>query len=167
MRLDAKQTDRVTAEMGVPNHNRLGPSHAGPALQGRMVLVNHRRQHSADVKWLLTPRVGLVRENVSDTHEAAGAVGAVRISLHVAVNGVAGCGTTGKTLARKNVGMLVMAEQDMTGLIDVAGKILRLAVWPHDAIIATNSLIVFGRDAARVIESALAGKHHGARWGHD
>ena len=128
MRLDAQHANRIAAQMRVPNHHRLGASHAGPSLQRSMVLVNHRSQHSADIEWLLASGVGFVGEDIADAHEAAGTVVAVRISLDVAVDGIAGCGLAGEALARSKVGVIVMTEEDMAGFIDVARKILRLPI---------------------------------------
>ncbi len=39
---------------------------------------------------------------------------------------------------------------------------LRLAVWPHDVLVAADALVVLGGDRPRVVERGLAGEHHRA-----
>ena len=75
--------------MGIPHDGGLRRAHAGPALQWRVVLVDGRHHHLADVEGFLAPRVGLVRQDLADQRESvfATVVPAVRIDLHVAING--------------------------------------------------------------------------------
>lgn len=63
--------------------------------------------------------------------------------------------------------MLIVAKQDVAGFIDVAGPVLCLAVNTHDAIVSSNPLIVLRRNAAGVVQGALAGEHHGRAGRHD
>ena len=56
--------------------------------------------------------------------------------------------------------MLVVSKEDVTRFVDVAGPVLCLAVYAHDAVVAANALIVFRRNAARVVECTLTRKYH-------
>ena len=152
--------------MGIPHDRSLRRAHAGPALQRRMVLVDGRHHHFANIKRSLAPRVGLVRQDVADQFEAvfrigiAIAVPAVRIDLHISIQGIGSRGPPGEALARSHVGVVIVAQQNVAGFIDVAGPVLRLAVDTHDAVVAADSLIVLRRDAAGEFQRALAGEHH-------
>ena len=76
-------------------------------------------------------------------------------------------GAAREALAGGHVGVLVVAQQDAAGLVEVVGPVLRLAVGAHDALVAADAEVVLGGDAARVVERLLAGEHHRARRGHD
>ena len=125
-----------------------------------MVLVDDRHHHFANVEGFLPPGIGLVRQDLADQREALLAVRAVRIDSHVAIDGIGRRGPPGEPLARRHVGVVIVAQQNVAGFIDVARPVLRLAVDAHDAVVAANALIVFGRDAAGVVQRALAGEHH-------
>ncbi len=112
-------------------------------------------------KGFLRPGLVCVRQNLSHERETVLAILTVRIALNIALDRIGGYGSARKALARHDVGMLVMSEQNMTGFIDIARPVLCLAVDSHDAVVPANSLIVFGGNAARVIQGTLAGEHHG------
>ena len=91
----------------------------------------------------------------------------VRRTRDVAVDRIGGRGAAREALAGRDVGVLVVAEEDAAGVGDVARPVLRLAVRAHDAVVAADALVVLGRDAARVVERLLAGEHHRALGRHD
>ena len=153
--------------MGVPHHSRLRTSHAGPAFQRLVILVNDCSHHGANVERFLAPSVGVVREDLADSSEPGVRAGSVRIRLHIPVNGIACSRPPWESLARSQVGVLIMAQEDVAGLIDVSCPVLRLAVDSHNAIVPANSFVVLGGDAARVVQGALAGEYHRRFRGHD
>src|SRR5689334_18325057 len=65
-------------------------------------------------------------------------------------------------LAGRDVGEGVVLEEDAVGVAQVAGRVLRLPVRAHDALVAADAALVLGGDAARDLERALAGQHHRA-----
>ena len=69
------------------------------------------------------------------------------ISLNIAIDGISCHGLPRESLTRGYIGVLIMAKKNVTGIIDVLGPILRLAVEAHDAIIAADPLIILGRNA--------------------
>ena len=73
----------------------------------------------------------------------------------------------GKRSPGQNVSVFVMAHQDTAGVINVARKILRLPVEAHDAVIPADTLVVFRRDAAGIIQGPLASQYHGGFRRHD
>src|SRR5262252_10788509 len=125
-----------------------------------MVLIDHRHHHAANVEGLLAARVRCVGENLPSPREALFGSLLMRILLYIAVNRIVGYGHPREPLAWRNVGVVIVAEQDAASLIDVARPVLRLAIEAHDAVVAADALVVFSRDAARIIERALAGEHH-------
>src|SRR4249919_2603341 len=62
--LIARATFFEARGMSVPHHRDLGVAHRGPALEGRVVLVDRRGHHLADVERALPSRVVLVAEDV-------------------------------------------------------------------------------------------------------
>ena len=113
-------------------------------------------------------RPGLVSsEKISPTLAKPSSALAVWIGLYITVDRIGGCSFARESARPAHVSVIVMAEQDMAGFIDVAGPVLRLAIEAHDAVVAADALVVFGRDAARIIKSALAGEHHRRLRSHD
>src|SRR5215472_12961924 len=105
--------------MSIPYHGSLGSSHAGPAFQWNVVLVDHGLHHAANIEGFLSSGVGFVREYLTHSIERGFKNVGVRIRLDVPVTGVVGSGPTGKSLAAHNVGVLVVLQQDMAGLTNV------------------------------------------------
>src|ERR1017187_10619720 len=114
--------------MGIPDHRSFGAPHARPAFQWTMVLVYDGPHDTANIEGLLPPGVGVVREDLAHSSEAVLMAVTVWIRLHIPVDGIAGGGPPRKSLARHYVGMLIMAQEDVAGLIDVSCPILRLAI---------------------------------------
>ena len=107
--------------MSIPDHGGLGRSHAGPALQRRMVLIDDRHHHLANIEGFLAAGIGFVREDLADVREALLVAIPVRRDLHVAVDRIGGDGSPGESLARRHVSVFVVPQQDVAGFIDVAG----------------------------------------------
>src|ERR1019366_479642 len=147
---NADEANRITPEMGIPDHRSLGASHAGPAFQWTMVLVYGCPHHAANVEGFLPSGVSVVGENLAHSGEAVVSAANVRIRLHVPVDGIVRGGPPWEPLAWSHVGVLIMAQEDVAGLIDVSCPILRLAVETHDAVVSANPFVVLGLHAARV-----------------
>src|SRR5207302_4837205 len=143
---DADHTDRIAAQMRIPDHSRLGSPHAGPSLQGSMVLIDNRHHDFANVEGSFTSGICLLGENIPHTGEAAVPIFSMAKGLHITINRVGSCGSSWKALPRHNIGVLIVTEQDVTRLIDITGPILGLPIQAHDAIVATNALVVLRRD---------------------
>ena len=82
--LDAEQARRVATDEGVPHDGCLRLVHAEPALKRRVVLVDDRRHHPADVERLLAAGVGRLGEHVADRRELA----AVRRAANITISNI-------------------------------------------------------------------------------
>src|SRR5271167_2446582 len=114
--------------MDIPDHRRICRPHARPAFHWSMVPIRDRLHHFADIERFLPPRVRFVREDLTHEGEAFLAALAVGIELDVAIDGIGRRGPPGESLAGRDIGMLIMAEEDMAGFINVSSPVLRLAV---------------------------------------
>ena len=150
--------------MGLEDHAGIGIAHVGPAFHRLKVLIGDGAHDGADVEGLLAARVGDVVEHLADRFEFWSVVGC---SPDVALAIVSSFGATREALSRRPVGMLVVLTHDLAGRFEVGCPVLRLAVGTHDAVVAAEAEVVFGRDAAREVERLLAGEHHRAVGGHD
>src|ERR1039458_10791445 len=108
--------------MCIPNHRRLRCAHASPALQRSMVLVDGRHHHCTNVERFLVPVVGHVRQYVAHTCETF--LAAVRIGSHVTGDGIGRLRPPWEPLTRRYVGVIVMAEQEVAGFINVPRPVL-------------------------------------------
>ena len=108
-----------------------------------MVLVHSSHHHFADVEGFLASGIGLVRQDFSDARETLFAILTVRIGLDIPIYWVRCLCSSGESLAWQYISVFVVAEEDVTGVIDVPGPVLGLAVETHDAVIAADPLIVF------------------------
>src|SRR5579862_2352491 len=102
-----------------------------------MILIDCRHHHAPNVERLLSSGISLIRQNLSNQGEAFVDLLAVRITLHIAVDGIAGCSASRKPLPRKNISMVVMPEKNLAGFINVPRPVLCLPVDPHDAVISS------------------------------
>ena len=145
-RLDAEHRDRPAAEVGVPDHRRLGALHrrsSARAARGRR-------------RWLRASRCGCrtaacARDCVSSEKTSPMRANAdwgawCGASRDVAVGRVGGGRPAREALARRHVGVLVVAEEDSAGPGHVGGPVLRLAVGAHDPLVAADAEVVLGRD---------------------
>ena len=64
---------------GHPKRRRFRRPHAGPTLQGRMILIDDRHHHPANVEGLLASGIGFVGEDLADPGEALVAALGMRI----------------------------------------------------------------------------------------
>src|ERR1035438_2550353 len=64
--------------------------------------------------------VSVVGEDLAHSSEAVVRAANVRIRLHIPIDGIAGTGPARESLAWRYVGMLIMAQEDVAGLIDVS-----------------------------------------------
>src|SRR5208337_265135 len=138
---DTDQTDRVTTKMGVPHHRGLRRAHPGPTLHWGVILIDGRHHHFANIKRFFAAGVGFVGHDIADPFEPVipVAVLSVRMNSHVSINGIGGRRLTGEALAWSYVGVFIMAQQQMAGLINVLGPILRLPIEAHDAVVTADS----------------------------
>src|SRR5579862_5340984 len=146
MRLNADQAYRVTAEMAIPNHRGFRSPHAGPALHRGMILIDRRGHDLANLKRSFTAGIGLVGHDVADSLESlfAACQLAMRMRPDVAVGGIGSGVPAGKAFAGKHVSVVVVAQQDVAGFINVVRPVLRLAVDAHEAVVTADALVVFG-----------------------
>src|SRR5664279_167195 len=107
MGFDTDEANRIATEVGIPDHSCFRGTHAGPALQRKLVLVHDGPHHFADVERLLASGIRLVGENLTYRGETLAAVG-MRIEPDVALDGVGGHGLARKTFARSQVGVIVV-----------------------------------------------------------
>ena len=90
----------------------------------------------------------------------------MRVGTHVAFGRVCGGCATWESFSRCGIRVVVVREQDVTCGPQVRCPVLRLAVGAHDAVVAADAEVVFGRDAAGVVQGLLSGEHHGTVGGH-
>ena len=115
--------------MGIPDNRRFGGTHAGPAFQRGMILVDGSHHDAANVERAFAARVCLVGEDLAGTKEARFVVAAVRVGLHVAVEGVGSDCAAGETLSGSHVGVFVVAQENVTRFVDVARFDASLQGW--------------------------------------
>ena len=152
--------------MSIPYHSAFGIAHTRPALERRMVLIHNGHHHGANVEGFLAPGIGLVGEDFPDLRETVAAISGVGIGADVAIKGIGGHRSAGETLARGDVGVFIVAKQDVTGFINILCPVLRLTVKTHDTVVAADSFIVLSRDATGVVERTLSCEHHRGLRGH-
>ena len=138
-----------------------------PALQRRVVLVGDCPHHFPNVEGLLPPWIGFVRQNFADQSEALLPILTVGMDSHIPSYGIIRHGAPREALAGRDVGVVIVTEQNVAGFINVTGPVLCLAIDAHDAVVTANSLVVFRGDATGIIERALAGQHQGGLGRHD
>ena len=152
--------------MHVLHHRRLRVSHAGPALQDRVVLVGQRPHHSPDIESLLAVGVGRRAEDLADGREVR-----VRMSVRelgdVAIDGVVRADTPRRRFAGGDIGVVVVSHEDVAGGGQVRCPVLGLPVGSHDPVVATDAEVVLSRDAAGEVQRLLAGEHHRRVRSHD
>src|SRR5208283_426365 len=141
MGFDTDETNWITTEMGVPDHSGLCGAHARPTLQGKMVLVHDRPHYFANVERLLASGVGLVSEDFAHRGETVATVSVGR-EPDVPIDGIGGHILARKALARHHVGVFIVAQENLTGVVDAAGPVLCLAVGTHNAIVAADAFVV-------------------------
>ena len=98
-RFNADQTNGIAAEVSIPDDCRFRRSHARPALEWSMVLIDDRHHHLANVEGFLPPAIRLVGENLSHDRKAVRVAVAVRIDLHVPIERVGSLRPPRKPLA--------------------------------------------------------------------
>ena len=126
-----------------------------------MVLIDDRLHHLANLESLLSAGVGFIGQDVADARETLLTVFAVDIIANVALDRVASLSGPGESFARLDVSVVVMTHQNVTRFIDVFGPVLCLSVQAHDAVVAADALVIFGGDAAGIIQRAFSGQDHG------
>ena len=117
---------------------------------------------SADVERLLAVGIVPVGEDVTDDGKVAVFPSRVWCAAYVAVDRVDGHGPARVTLARDDVRVLVMGEQDRAGVLDRLCPVLALSVRAHDTVEASDAEVVLGRHTAGKVQCLLAGEHHRA-----
>ena len=110
MGLDTDETNGIATEMGIPDHSRFRGTHAGPALQRKVVLIHDGSHDFANVERLLASRIGLVGENLTDMREFAVAAVRVWIRPDVPVDGIVCHIFARKALTRRHVSVFIMAR---------------------------------------------------------
>ena len=90
----------------------------------------------------------------------------MRRGAHVSVYRVGRGAPTGPLLTGYEVGVLVVAQQDVARVSEGGRPVLSLAVGPHDPVEAADTEVVLGRHPAGEVQCLLAGQHHRARGGH-
>src|SRR5204863_6437976 len=137
-RFHSDQAYRISPKMRIPYDSSFSCAHAGPTFQWSMILVHSRHHHAANIERFLAARIGFIIEDVADAIEA---IAGMRILLHVAVDCVASGCSARKALAGHHVGVIVVAEQDVTGFVDVMRPVLCLTIDSHDAAVSADALV--------------------------
>ena len=122
-----------------------------------MILVDHGSHDGSDVEGLLAPGVGCVVEHFADRRELRSAMG---VAAHVPGRRVGGAGAAREALPGRDVGMVVVPQQDLARGGHVRRPVLGLAVGSHHPFVAPDALVVLGRHTARVVQRLLAGEDH-------
>ena len=112
--------------MRVPDHRGFGSAHSRPALQCGKVLVYDSHHHRPNIKGFLSSGICRVGKNLPNLGEAVAVCLAVRINLHVAVDGIGRHSLPRESLARSYIGVLVVAKKNMTGFIDILAPSIAL-----------------------------------------
>ena len=129
--------------MSVHDNRRVRVSHARPAFQHRVVLIDHGAHDRADVERLLALLVDLVREDVPDAVEVAARVN-VRIAAHITVERVAALGPPREAFPWGDIGVLIVGEQRAARRGEVGGPVLGLSVRTHDPVVSAYPEVVLG-----------------------
>ena len=128
-----------------------------PALQRRGVLVEHRGHDLADRERLLAPGVAALGEELAHRGKTADPV--VGAACDIARHRVRAGPLARPLLARCDVGVVVVTQQQFVGAFQVGRGVLRLAVAGHD-LQAADAFVRFCRHRTRDLERALARQHH-------
>ena len=88
--LEADQADGDASQVGVPDGRDLRLAHVRPALERRVVLVDHGTHHTADLERLAAARVVLAAEDLADHVEGSLGLVSIREGAHVTIDRIVG-----------------------------------------------------------------------------